>query len=64
MSKVYYKATGPTTFTWVATKEEATQEPHKQAAEVTLNKFKGAELEEIPAKTQQTTSSWVIGIDK
>lgn len=64
MTKVYFNATGPNSFEWVDSKEKVKQEPHKQAAEVTLRKLKGAELEEVPATTQQTTSKWVISTDK
>ena len=45
-------------------RKDATQVADKQAAEVTQKKFKGAELEEVPATTQQTTAKWVISIDK
>jgi hypothetical protein len=63
MSKVfYYKATGPTVsdHKWVKRLKDATQVADKQAAEATQKKFPGAELEEVPATTLQTTSKWVV----
>jgi hypothetical protein len=65
MSKVYVKATSENSFEWVDSPAKITHpEPDKQAAEVTLKRFKSAQLVEIPAKTPQTTSHWVISMDK
>ncbi len=63
MPKVYYHATGPKTFEWVDSPEKATQEPYKEAAEVTQRQFKNAELVEIPAGTRQQPSKWVISTE-
>jgi hypothetical protein len=63
MAKVYYHATGPKTFEWVDSPEKATQESYKEVAEVTQKQFKGAELVEIPAKTQQQQPKWVISTE-
>lgn len=63
MSKVYYyKATGPkdSDHKWVKRLKDATQVTDKQAAEATQKRLPGAELEEVPATTLQTTSKWVV----
>jgi len=65
MSKVYVRPTGPNSFEWVDSPDKIkNSEPDKQAAEVTLKQFKSAQLVEIPAKTPNTASDWIISMDK
>jgi hypothetical protein len=59
MSKVYLLVTGINKFEWVDKPEKATADA-KEATEVTLKKFKGAELEQAPRKTQQIEPGWII----
>jgi hypothetical protein len=60
--KVYYRATGLTTFDWVDSPEAATQDS-KEVASVTQKQFKGTELIEIPPKHEHLTSTRVISRD-
>jgi hypothetical protein len=64
MAKVYYKAINTISYEWVDRLEDATHEPVKESAEITQNKFPGAALVEVLAKTQQSTSTWVVSKDK
>jgi hypothetical protein len=58
--KVYYRATGPTTFEWVDNPDEATK-TDKESAEVTQRQFQDTNLVEIPR--QQFPSTWVLTRD-
>lgn len=59
MPKVYLRATGPKTSEWVDKPEDATADA-KESTEVTLNQFKGAQLERAPKKTPQHEPGWII----
>ena len=59
MPKVYFRATGTNTFEWVDKPEDATSDA-KEAAEVTLAKFKRATLERAPKKHPQHEPDWII----
>jgi hypothetical protein len=59
MPKIYLHATGPNSFEWVDSPEKA-DGVFKPVAEATLKQFKSAELVELPQKSPQLQSEWVI----
>lgn len=59
MSKVYLRATGINKFEWVDESGNATADA-KESMEVTLQQFKGAELEQAPKRTPQHEPGWII----
>jgi len=63
LDKVYLRAIGINKFELVDKPGKATV-GEKEAMEVTLKQFKGAELEQAPRKVQQIDPGWIISMEK